>query len=128
MPTKILIVDDSPVIRSLVRSFIESHTDWQVCGEAENGQAAVDLVRRLNPDLLVLDLSMPVMSGIDAAREIAAIAPQAKIVLFTIHGWEHLVTIAQAVGIRAVVSKDKEGALDHLLGRLREVHAETMRA
>jgi DNA-binding NarL/FixJ family response regulator len=123
MRTKILIVDDSPVIRSLVRSFIESHTDWQVCGEAENGQAAVDLVRRLNPDLLVLDLSMPVMNGIDAAREIAAIAPQTKIVLFTIHGWEHLVTIAQAVGIRAVVSKDKEGALDRLLGRLREAHA-----
>lgn len=83
MSVKIAIVDDSPSICQILRTFFESKTDWQVCGEAENGAAAIQLVQRLRPDLLVLDLSMPVMNGLDAARRIAAISPSTRIVLFT---------------------------------------------
>ncbi len=80
MPMKIAIADDSPAIREALRSFIQSKTDWQVCGEAEDGEAAVALTQRLHPDLLVLDLSMPVMNGFEAARKIVRIAPSIRIV------------------------------------------------
>jgi len=83
MPFKILIVDDSSSIRSLLRFFIEHNTDWQVCGEAENGQVAVEKVRELKPHAVILDLSMPVMNGLEAAREITRIAPNVQMVMFT---------------------------------------------
>jgi len=78
MSFKILIVDDSSSIRNLLRFFIEHNTDWQVCGEAENGQVAVEKVRELKPHAVILDLSMPVMNGLEAAREITRIAPTCK--------------------------------------------------
>ena len=128
MSIKVLIVDDSLAIRQAVRSCIESNTDWQVCGEAEDGKAAIDLVRRLNPDLLVLDLSMPVMNGLEAAREIAAIAPKTRIVLFTAHDCEQLLRDAQNVGIKAVLPKDGADALGRLLCALREATNEPLAA
>lgn len=85
MSLKIAIADDSPAIRSAIRSFIESNTEWQVCGEARDGQAALFVVQRHKPDFLVLDLSMPVMNGLEAARKIAVISPKTRIVLFTGH-------------------------------------------
>jgi chemotaxis response regulator CheB len=74
MPIRILVVDDSAAIRQAVRSCIESNTYWEVCGEAENGGVALDVVRELNPDVMVLDLVMPGMNGFEVAREIAASA------------------------------------------------------
>jgi chemotaxis response regulator CheB len=59
VPIRILVVDDSAVIREAVRSCIDGHTELEVCGEAENGDVALDMVRRLNPDIVVLDLVMP---------------------------------------------------------------------
>jgi DNA-binding NarL/FixJ family response regulator len=124
---KVAIVDDSSTIRHLVRLFIESHTDWQVCGEAGDGDAGVSLVQQLKPDLLVLDLLMPVMNGFDAARKIVAISPMTKIVLFTGHADEEVLKEAYSVGIRAVLSKNADHALQHLLAALHEaddtVHA-----
>jgi two-component system, NarL family, response regulator YdfI len=67
MSSRILIVDDSRVIRHLIRSSIEAHTNWVVCGEADNGKIAVTLVTELRPHLVILDLTMPVMNGLDAA-------------------------------------------------------------
>jgi chemotaxis response regulator CheB len=64
MPFKILVVDDSSSIRNLLRFFIEHNTDWQVCGEADNGQVAVEKVRELKPHAVTLDLSMPVMKWV----------------------------------------------------------------
>jgi YesN/AraC family two-component response regulator len=74
MPLKILIVDDSSSIRHLLRFFIEHTTYWLVCGEAENGQIAVEKVAQLKPHAVILDLSMPVMNGLDAAREITRVS------------------------------------------------------
>jgi hypothetical protein len=64
MSHTVLVVDDSPVIRHAVRSFIEQTPHWHVCGEAENGKVAVEQVRELHPDVVILDLQMPVMDGL----------------------------------------------------------------
>lgn len=121
MPLTLAIVDDSSTIRQALRTFFESNTDWKICGEAENGAAAVELVQRLRPDLVVLDLSMPLMNGLEAARNIAVISPKTGIVLFTAHASKHLIAEAEDVGIRAVVQKDGHGSLQVLLKALRDV-------
>src|SRR5277367_5259630 len=123
MSLKILIADDSPSIRHLLRLFIEKNTDWQVCGEAENGQVAVQKVAELRPHVVILDLSMPVMNGLDAAREIDRIAPNVQMVMFTMHVSEQLRIDARAAGIEDVISKsDTIG--DHLFASLRNICAQ----
>lgn len=81
MPKQILIVDDSPMVRRMLRTSVEAKTDWQICGEAENGEIAVKMVDDLKPDLVVLDLSMPVMNGLEAARKISVIAPDTALLM-----------------------------------------------
>lgn len=81
----ILIVDDNAVMRRLVRSHIEANSEWDVCGEAENGLIAIERVKELRPDLVILDFQMPVMNGLEAAREIARLAPDTAIVMLTMH-------------------------------------------
>lgn len=105
MSLRILLVDDHLAIRNSLRSFIEANTKWSVCGEAENGQVALDKVLVLHPDLVILDFSMPVMNGLEAAEKIAAVAPQVVTVLFTLHISEQLRREAEAVGVRQVFSK-----------------------
>jgi DNA-binding NarL/FixJ family response regulator len=105
MSTTVLIVDDSAEIRRSLRSWFEQRGDWRVCGEAENGAIAVERVKSLSPDVVILDLSMPVMNGLEAARKIGSIAPKTAMVLFTMHSSDHLVKDAQEVGIRDVISK-----------------------
>lgn len=83
MPIRILIVDDSAAIRQAARSCIESNTKLEICGEAENGVVALDMLRKVNPDVLVLDLAMPGMNELAAAQEIKASAPGARVVVFT---------------------------------------------
>ena len=120
MSYSILIVDDSDLIRRLLRSCIEQNTDWQVCGEAENGKAAVQKVEKLHPDVVILDYQMPVMNGIEAARRISLIAPNTAMVMFTMHNCDELQQDARSAGIGDVLSKsDRLG--DHLLASLRNV-------
>ena len=118
MSAQILIVDDSPFLRSSIRSSIEQNTDWQVCGEAENGQVAVEKTRELHPDLIILDLAMPIMNGLDAARHIVGFAPGVDIVLFTMHGSGELSKYAELIGIKQVLSKSSDG-IDQLLSTVR---------
>src|ERR1700747_3565007 len=84
MATPILIVDDYPVARETVRSLLIWHS-MEVCGEAENGKQAIEKVKELSPDLVLLDINMPEMNGVQAAYEIRRIAPSAKILFFTVH-------------------------------------------
>ena len=120
MASKILIVDDSRAIRHLIRSSIEEHTNWVVCGEAENGKIAVALVEELRPHLVILDLSMPVMNGLDAAREISRIAPSMPMIMFTMHGVDAVRRDAQRVGIKHVFSKE-DGFGDNVFEAMREM-------
>jgi DNA-binding NarL/FixJ family response regulator len=107
---RLLVVDDVPGIRRGLRSLIQTETDWEVCGEAENGSVAVEMVQNLRPDVILLDLSMPVMNGFDAARRIRKIAPQAHILLFTLHSSPQLVEEARKIGVKNVLSKSEDAS------------------
>src|SRR5882724_5104587 len=96
---RILLADDNPGIRHSLRTLLTSQTDWEICGEAENGKLAVEMVRTRSPDVVILDLSMPVMNGLAAARQIREIAPDVPILLFTLHASPQLREAARAVGI-----------------------------
>jgi DNA-binding NarL/FixJ family response regulator len=122
MSHTILIVDDSGDVRRSLRRFIEQNSDWQVCGEAEDGKVAVEKVNKLRPDVVVLDFQMPVMNGVEAAREIARIAPNTVMLIFTMHNREQVLQEARAIGIRDVLSKS-DGFADHLLASLKSVLA-----
>ena len=110
MTHTILIVDDSAIIRRLLRSSIEQITDWQVCGEAENGAIAVERFKELRPDAVILDFQMPVMDGIEAARCISHLAPDTPMIMFTMHHGEQLSKDARAAGISEVLSKSDAGS------------------
>ncbi len=120
MPYSILIVDDSAVIRRLLRFCLDHSTEWRVCGEAENGRMAVEKVEELHPDIVILDFQMPVMNGIEAARQIALVTPHPAMVMFTMHDCEQLRQEAHAAGIRDVVSKSDRFA-ERLIASLRSV-------
>ena len=120
MPVRVLIVDDSAPIRRLVRSLLQNNPEWEICGEAEDGARAVELVRELKPDAVVLDFSMPKMNGLDAAQHITVISPKTRMVLFTVHDSSILRSHARTVGINAVVAKGAKTSLEDLQHALRE--------
>ena len=120
MSRRVLIVDDNTIIRRSIRYCIEQNTDWEVCGEAENGRLAVEQVQQLQPDLVILDWQMPVMNGLEAAREIHRIAPSTTMLMLTLHDFGSLRQEAQAAGIREVLSKTDQVS-DRLLDSLRKV-------
>jgi DNA-binding NarL/FixJ family response regulator len=119
----ILIVDDSPIVRQALQAFIEGTKEWEVCGEAENGKAAVEKVKELHPDVVILDLQMPVMNGLEAAGQINQFAPNTTILMFTMHNSDQLLKFAPAVGIREVISKSDRLA-EQLLVSLRRLQSE----
>ena len=94
MPVRILIVDDHDVVREGVRAILKKRSDWVICGEAANGQDAVAQTESLKPDVVILDITMPKMSGLDAAKKITVGAPHSRVVMFTMHDSE---TVEQAV-------------------------------
>jgi DNA-binding NarL/FixJ family response regulator len=112
------IVDDNKDIRRAVRHLFETHDNFEVCGEAVNGKDAIAKTEQLNPDLIVLDLSMPVMNGMEAARAIRERKPATPIILFTLHGDLALQSAASAIGIRAVVAKTE---LENLVTQVSDV-------
>jgi DNA-binding NarL/FixJ family response regulator len=123
---KILIVDDNALVRKLLRTCIESDAEWRVCGEAENGRVAVEKVAELHPDVVLLDLQMPVMNGLEAARKIKVVAPNTAMVMFTMHCTPQLMQEAREAGIRDVVSKTDQ-LVDHLLPALRQARVAAVR-
>jgi len=84
LPARILIVDDHLAARITIRELLDWHS-FQVCGDAQNGKEAIEKVMELKPDIVLLDINMPVMNGITAAYEIRRIAPSTKIVFLTVH-------------------------------------------
>ena len=106
MPTRILIADDDPTIRLLLRRLLEKQPDCQVCGDASNGAEAIEKVEQLEPDVVVMDLGMPVMTGLQAAPEIAKAHPRLPMLLISVQevsnqlAWE-----ARNAGYRGAVTK-----------------------
>lgn len=115
---KILIADDHEAVRRGLRSAVVS-AGWDLCGEAVHGQEAVEKVEQLNPDLVILDLSMPVMNGLDAAREIRKKAPQVKIVGFTMHESAQVREQTTMIGFHALAAKS--APLGNLLATVKSV-------
>lgn len=102
---KILIVDDSPAVRRSLRVLLRQRPNWRVCGEAENGLEGVEKAKELRPDLVVLDLSMPLMNGLQTARELRKLMPQLPILMFTTFESSLLEREARAAGVDAIHSK-----------------------
>jgi DNA-binding NarL/FixJ family response regulator len=106
MATRVLIADDDRAIRRLLRRIVEEHPGWEVCGEAENGHDAIDKAGALAPDIAVLDLAMPQMNGLEAAREICKVAPLLPMLLLTVQEVSPaLANEARKAGFQGAVSK-----------------------
>ena len=112
-PAKVLLVDDHPAARRTARAVLGElgQTVARVCGEAEDGRQAIEKVRKLGPDIVLLDIGMPVMDGIQAAYEIRRIAPSTKIVFFTINDSPEAFTAARLLGVCALVPKSSSAQL-----------------
>jgi two-component system nitrate/nitrite response regulator NarL len=101
-PAHVLIVDDHPIVWMGLQFLLANRPALAVCGEVENGKEAIRKVLHLLPDLVILDLSMPLLNGFDAALEIKRVAPSTKIVLFSVH---KIPSTAQIIGADAFVQK-----------------------
>jgi DNA-binding NarL/FixJ family response regulator len=115
MPRTVLVADDNPVIRKMLCKMFEREEDYDLCAEARDGAEAIALAIQHKPDLIILDLSMPVMNGLDAARELKRIMPAIPIILFTQHS-----DLSTALGItnlnidRIVPKNDASSLMGHV--------------
>jgi DNA-binding NarL/FixJ family response regulator len=119
MAKMVLVVDDSLWVRERLRNLFDSAEGLEVCGEAGNGREGVEKAEQLQPDLIILDLSMPVMNGIDGARILRRILPSVPVILFSCYSAVFQEEEAKSVGISALVSKDE--ALAKLVGTARSL-------
>jgi DNA-binding NarL/FixJ family response regulator len=106
---RILIADDHDVARGGIRALLENHPDWQVCGEAKDGRETVELVAQTKPDLILLDIGMPNLNGLEATRQILATAPEALILILTMHDTDQLVREVLRAGARGFLFKSDAG-------------------
>jgi DNA-binding NarL/FixJ family response regulator len=120
MRTRFLIVDDSELVRKSLRTVLQANPEWEICGEAADGETAVEMFKELHPNIVILDFQMPGINGIETARRMSEIAPAVPVVLFTQHASPDLERHAHDVGIRSVVSKTNAfpmvGMIEALLG------------
>jgi two-component system, chemotaxis family, chemotaxis protein CheY len=107
MTKTVLIVDDNAFIRQALREIFDREGDFIVCGEADNGRDAIDAVTRLQPDLVVLDFSMPVMNGLDAAKILRARTPTLPVILYSAVTDRTIAVLARSMGISELVSKSE---------------------
>jgi len=116
---QILIADDHEMLRRGLRSMLEKELDWEICGEAVDGQDAVDKASALHPDLIILDINMPILNGLAAARQIARNSPETKILIFTVHDSDQTMKEIQAAGAHGILSKSN--ASEDLLRVVKEL-------
>jgi two-component system chemotaxis response regulator CheY len=111
MAKTVLIVDDNAYIRLALCRIFKCEADFEVCGEAENGKEAIAKAQELHPDLIVLDLSMPVMNGLDAGRELKRLMPTVPLIMYSAFGDGFVEQQARLVGISELVSKSQPATI-----------------
>lgn len=102
---RVLLADDHELMRKGLRELLSDHTFYEVCGEAANGREAVELVRRLDPDVVVMDITMPELNGLEATRQIRKHFPRTEVLVYTLHESEKLVRDVFAAGARGYILK-----------------------
>ncbi len=114
MTTRILIVDDHEIVREGLRSHLaKSRPDWEICGEGTDGEQAIQLTRELKPDLLILDITMPRMSGLEASSRMRKLGLTIPVLIFTTHESERLAVEVRQSGAQGYVLKSQ--AVRHLV-------------
>ena len=119
MSVRIVIADDREVVRQGVRRILQSRPEWEICGEAENGRQAVSLAQELNPDALIMDISMPLMNGLEATSEISTLNANIRVLILTMHEPADVAELARKMGARGLVMKSDAGR--HLISALERV-------
>jgi DNA-binding NarL/FixJ family response regulator len=119
MPWSVLVVDDNPTIRTMVCELFTRDGDFEVCGQAENGRDAIEKSQLLQPALIVTDLSMPVMNGLEETRVLKKLMPAVPVIIYSAHLDRFVEKAALEAGASAVVSKSDSLAV--LIGKAREV-------
>ena len=104
-PVRILVADDHDIVRQGLRALLEAQAGWEVCGEAATGREAVERARHEKPDVVVLDVSMPELNGLEAARQILQALPRTEILILTMHESEEMARQVLAVGVHGYVLK-----------------------
>lgn len=117
MSHTILIADDNPSIRQGLCELFEREEEFEVCGDAENGKEAVEKAQELHPDLIVLDLSMPLMNGLEAARVLSKMMPRVPLIMYCAFSDSFTEKEASSAGVSAMVSKSED--ISVLLGKAR---------
>jgi DNA-binding NarL/FixJ family response regulator len=106
---RIVIADDHEVARKGIRALLETHAGWEVCGEAADGREAVSCVNQLKPEVVLLDIGMPGLNGLDATRQILAALPETRILILTMHDSDQVVREVLAAGARGFLLKSDAG-------------------
>ena len=119
MVKSVLIVDDNSCVRSALCELLAREGDFDVCGEAENGREAIERARQLSPDLIVTDLSMPVMDGLEEARLLKQLMPAVPVIIYTAHNDPFIEKEARSAGASAVISKSE--AVTTLIAKARSL-------
>jgi DNA-binding NarL/FixJ family response regulator len=107
MPVRILIVDDHDVVRQGIRAILRARPDWDVVGEAVNGNDAIEQAKKYEPEIIIMDITMPEKSGIEATREITKLNLRSTILIFTMHEAKNLGETVQSAGARGYVLKSR---------------------
>ncbi len=103
---RILVADDQELVRRRVCSTLKARPDFEVCGEAANGKEAVEKFKELKPDLVILDITMPLMNGLEAARWILTSSPGTPVLILSVHKSRQVVQEARRIGVRGFVTKE----------------------
>ncbi len=119
-PFRILVADDHDLMRRGIKTLLESHPGWEVCGEAKTGREAVDKAEELKPDIIILDISMPDLNGVEAARRIRKSSASTEILILSIHYSDQLIREIVDAGVRGYIVKS-DSDRERLTSREREI-------
>jgi DNA-binding NarL/FixJ family response regulator len=108
-PLKLLLADDHEIVRQGLRSMLEAQRDCQIIGEAADGRQAVTMTKELNPDVVILDIGMPSLNGLEATRQILKIRPQTKVLILTMHESDSVIREVLDAGARGYILKTDAG-------------------